>query len=120
MTTAYEQAATPEDLARLWVDRANAGDADGLAALYEKDAVMVFPMGVEHVGRDAIRTAFAHMLQHYTHFESEETLPTLRTGDIALTSTSPADRSRGRYQVARRQPDGTWLRILHSSGYFDE
>jgi uncharacterized protein (TIGR02246 family) len=120
MATVREQAAEPEDLARIWVERANEGDAEGLAALYEQDAVMVFPMGVEHVGRDAIQAAFAYMLKNYSHFEMEETLPTLRTGDIALTSTSPADRSRGRYQVARRQPDGTWLRILHSSGYFDE
>ncbi|MFE5734322.1 YybH family protein [Streptomyces sp. NPDC056528] len=120
MTTARERAQEPEDLARLWVDRANAGDAEGLAELYEPDAVMVFPMGVEHIGREAIRVAFENMLKHYTRFEPEETLPTLRVDDIALTSTSPADRSRGRYQVARRQPDGTWLRILHSSGYFEE
>ncbi|MFJ6750242.1 YybH family protein [Streptomyces sp. NPDC091266] len=120
MTSTRVQATEPEDLARIWVERANAGDAEGLAALYEPDAVMAFPMGVEHVGREAIRAAFEGMLKHVTHFEDEETLPTLRIGDLALTSTSPADRSRGRYQVARRQPDGTWLRILHSSGYFEE
>ena len=43
---------------------------------------------------------------------SEEALPTLRSGDLALTSTRPADESGGRAQVARRQPDGTWLRVL--------
>jgi hypothetical protein len=48
-----------------------------------------------------------------SRFEPEEVLPTLYHGDFALTSTVPADRNRGRYQVARRQPDGTWLRILH-------
>jgi uncharacterized protein (TIGR02246 family) len=121
MSSSVRRRATdPEDLARIWVELANAGDADGLAELYEPEAVMAFPMGVHHVGRDAIRDAFAEMLKHYTHFEEEEALPTLLMGDLALTSTYARDVSRGRYQVARRQPDGTWLRVLHSSGYFQE
>jgi uncharacterized protein (TIGR02246 family) len=121
MSSSVRRKATdPEDLARIWVELANAGDADGLAELYEPEAVMAFPMGVHHVGRDAIRDAFAEMLKHYTHFEEEEALPTLLMGDLALTSTYARDVSRGRYQVARRQPDGTWLRVLHSSGYFQE
>lgn len=115
-----KRASTPEDLARIWVELANAGDAEGLAELYEPTAIMAFPMGVHHVGREAIRDAFAEMLKHFTHFEEEEALPTLVVGDIALTSTFAKDVSRGRYQVARRQPDGTWLRILHASGYFEE
>jgi hypothetical protein len=36
----------------------------------------------------------------------------VRTGDLALTSTRPADDAVARAQVARRQPDGTWLRVL--------
>jgi uncharacterized protein (TIGR02246 family) len=121
MSTSLRRKATaPEDLARIWVELANAADADGLAELYEPDAVMAFPMGVHHVGRQAIRDAFTEMLKHYTYFEEEVALPTLVTGDIALTSTHAKDASSGRYQVARRQPDGTWLRILHSSGYFEE
>ncbi|MFF6786390.1 SgcJ/EcaC family oxidoreductase [Streptomyces sp. NPDC012510] len=118
MTTARECAKTPEDLARIWVELANAGDAEGLAELYEPDAVMAFPIGNTIVGREAIREAFEQMLRMQSHYEMEESLPTLRHGDLALTSTVPADHSTGRYQVARLQPDGTWLRILHSSGYF--
>ncbi|MFC9427825.1 YybH family protein [Streptomyces sp. NPDC056987] len=117
MTTARERAKTPEDLARIWVELANSGDAEGLAELYEPDAVMAFPIGNTIVGREAIRKAFGQMLRAQTHYEMEEALPTLRHGDLALTSTVPADHSTGRYQVARLQPDGTWLRILHSSGY---
>jgi ketosteroid isomerase-like protein len=119
MSTERERATEPEDLARLWLDRANAGDAEGLAELYEPDAVLAFPIGVNHVGRAAIRGAFEEMLKHFSSFPPEESLPSLLNGDLALTSTYPADNSRGRYQVARRQPDGTWLRILHSSGYVD-
>jgi hypothetical protein len=52
------------------------------------------------------------MLAAASEFRPEEPLPTLRFGDLALTSTRPADNTGGRVQVARRQPDGTWLRIM--------
>jgi hypothetical protein len=53
------------------------------------------------------------MLAHASlPFRPEEPLPTVRYGDLALTSTRPADNTGGRVQVARRQPDGTWLRIM--------
>ena len=43
--TRHGRANEPEDLARLFVERANAGDAAGLADLYEPDAVLGFPPG---------------------------------------------------------------------------
>lgn len=112
MSAEYERAAEPEDLARLFVERANAGDADGLAELYESDAVLAYPPGSETVGREAIREVCARMLEHVSHFELEEALPTVRNGDLALTSTRPADDTGGRVQLVRRQPDGTWLRVI--------
>ncbi len=45
-------------------------------------------------------------------FEPESPLPTLVSGDIALTSTVARDGTGIRVQVARRRPDGTWLRLL--------
>ncbi len=107
-----ERADTPEDLARLFVARANAGDAEGLSELYEPDAVLGFPPGAETVGRAAIRAVFDQMLADPPPFTVEEPLPTLRHGDLALTATRSADGTGGRAQVARRQPDGSWLRIL--------
>jgi ketosteroid isomerase-like protein len=102
----------PEDLTRLFVERANAGDAEGLAALYETDAVMAYPPGETTVGRAAIQALWEQVLSHAPTFTPEAPLPTLISGDIALTSTPPADGSGARAQVARRQPDGTWLRLL--------
>jgi uncharacterized protein (TIGR02246 family) len=107
-----EKALEPEDLTRLFVERANDGDADGIAALYEQDAVMAYPPGSQTVGRDAIRALWASVLAHAPHFEQESPLPTLISGDIALTSTAPKDGAGARAQVARRQADGTWLRLL--------
>jgi uncharacterized protein (TIGR02246 family) len=108
----YEKAMRPEDLTRLFVARSNAGDAAGVAALYEPDAVLAYPPGGQTVGRDAIEALWAKVLAHAPHFEPEEPLPTLISGDIALTSTPPKAGTGARAQVVRRQPDGSWLRLL--------
>ncbi len=102
----------PEDLTRLFVERANAKDAAGIAALYEENAVMAYPPGQVTRGRDAIRTFWEENLKNVPKFQPEEPLPTLISGDIALTSTPPKDGSGARAQVVRRQPDGRWLRLL--------
>jgi ketosteroid isomerase-like protein len=110
--TSQEKAMRPEDITRLFVERSNAGDADGVAALYEADAVMAYPPGSQTVGRAAIRDVWAAVLEHKPHFEQEEPLPTLVSDGIALTSTPPRDGAGARAQVVRRQPDGSWLRLL--------
>jgi ketosteroid isomerase-like protein len=105
-------AISPEDLTRLFVERANAGDAEGLAALYELDAVVAFPPGQMTVGRPAIQALYERMLEAKPQFKLEKPLPTLRSGDIALTATPALDEAGARAQLVRRQPDGTWLRVL--------
>jgi uncharacterized protein (TIGR02246 family) len=107
-----EKAQHPEDLTRLFVERSNAGDAEGVALLYEEDAVMAYPPGGQTLGRAAIQALWERVLANSPHFEPEAPLPTLITGDIALTSTPPKDGSGARAQVVRRQPDGSWLRVL--------
>ena len=95
-----------------FVERANTGDAAGVAALYEEDAVMAYPPGSQTRGREAIRAFRAKVLSDAPHFQPEPPLPTLLSGDLALTSTPPGDGAGARAQVARRQPDGSWLRVL--------
>ncbi|WP_156758338.1 YybH family protein [Actinokineospora pegani] len=106
------KATTPEDLARLFVERANARDAEGLSLLYEPDAVLAFPPGSTTRGREAIQAVCEQLLTHGGEFTTEKALPTIHHGDLALTSTHPADGTGGRTQIARRQPDGTWLRVI--------
>ncbi|MDX3853203.1 YybH family protein [Streptomyces sp. AK02-01A] len=108
----YEKAMRPEDITRLFVERSNAGDADGVAALYEENATMAYPPGEQTVGREAIRALWARVLAGGPRFELEQPLPTLISGGIALTSTPPGDGAGARAQVVRRQPDGSWLRLL--------
>jgi ketosteroid isomerase-like protein len=107
-----EYATTPEDITRLFVERANAGDAEGLAALYEPEAAIGYPPGEVTVGRAAIQVLLDRMLANAPRFEPEQPLPTLVSGDIALTSTIARDGTGVRAQVARRQADGIWLRLL--------
>ncbi|MGW0788303.1 YybH family protein [Streptomyces sp. NPDC002911] len=107
-----EKALRPEDITRLFVERSNAGDAAGVAALYEEEAVLAFPPGEVTVGREAIRALWEKVLADRPRFEQEPPLPTLVSGGIALTSTPPKDGAGARAQVVRRQPDGSWLRVL--------
>jgi uncharacterized protein (TIGR02246 family) len=110
--TTREKALRPEDLTRLFVDLSNAGDAEGVAQLYEEHAVIAYPPGSQTVGRAAIQALWEKVLVNRPHFEQEATLPTLISGDIALTSTAPKDDAGARAQVVRRQADGSWLRVL--------
>ena len=112
MSGEYVGALTPEDITRLFVERANAGDADGIADLYEEDAVMAFPPGQLTRGREAIRDLMAKAFSGQQTVAVEQSLPTLYAGDIALTATPSADDKGTRVQVVRRQPDGTWKRVI--------
>jgi ketosteroid isomerase-like protein len=108
----HDTAQRPEDIARLFVERANASDAEGLAALYEAVAVLAYPPGSQATGHAEILALCRQLVDAGVKFEVEEPLPTLHFEDLALTSTRPADGTGGRVQVARRQADGSWLRII--------
>jgi len=100
------RAIEPEDLGRLFMERGNAGDLDGLVELYEPTAVLAFPSGKVTIGRQAIRRVYAELLGTKPKFQGE-VQPALLNGDLALTSTRFS--SGATAEVARRQPDGTWL-----------
>lgn len=58
-TETARRALQPEDLGRLFLERASAGDVDGVVALYEPGAVLAFPPG--HL---AIRVLVARPARH--------------------------------------------------------
>jgi ketosteroid isomerase-like protein len=111
MHAGAEHATHPEDLSRLVVERLNAGDVDGLTALYEPDAVLALPDGRVATGSDEIRRAYQRLVADRPQFEPGRQQPTLISGDLALTSSRLANGA-VTVEVARRQPDGTWLWVL--------
>jgi len=114
--TAHE----PEEAHRLWGERFNAADLDGLLALYEPNATLVPQPGQAASGAEAIREALGGFLDLKLAFDWVETRPAIRAGDLALLHSrwtlsgtgpdgSPLNLSGTTADVVCRQPDGTWL-----------
>lgn len=108
--TSKEAATEPNDLGKYFVERANAGDVDGMVALYEPDAVLAFPPGSRATGHAEIRAVFERMVAAGTVIAPGRQQPALVNGDLALTATTLANGA-VTAEIARRQPDGSWLRV---------
>lgn len=107
-----EKALRPEDIGRLFVRRINAGDVEGLVALYESNAVLITgPDSDIAIGRGKIRDFYSKLLTDKPRFEKGEERPPIQNGDLALTS-SRLKNGIVTAEVARRQPDGSWLWII--------
>jgi ketosteroid isomerase-like protein len=106
-----EPARHPQDLERLLISRQHAGDIEGMVALFEADAVIDSSDGRLTWGRDAIRAFFIEVVATGRKFQVGEQRPALINGDLALTSTLLPDGS-VTSEVARQQPDGTWLWVI--------
>jgi enoyl-CoA hydratase len=112
----------PQELGRLFAEHVNAGDMDGLLALYEESATFVGLDGSSACGSDAIRERLAALLA----MTPEITLTNSRAvmaGDVALMSNqwrmslgaeggAPTGLDGMSTEVARRQPDGGWLYVI--------
>lgn len=118
-------AMTPEQIHRLFEDAFNDGDIDNLMLLYEPDAVLVPQPGSVATGTEQVRAA----LQGYLGLNGRITLDTklvLSVGDLAYMSNtwslngtgpdgSPLTLGATTAEVARRQPDGTWLYVIDNA-----
>ncbi len=101
----------PQDLARMLIARERAGDADGMAALYEPNAILDCGGGRLAVGREAIRSFYAGLIASGIQFELGDQREALVGEDLALTSTRLPNGNLTA-EVARRQSDGTWLWVI--------
>ena len=119
-------ATEPEQIHRLFEQAFNAGDLDGLVALYEPDAVLVPQPGVVVEGIDGIRDSLGWLLDRNGRITVESKL-VLRVGDLAYLSNrwsltggtmpdgSAADLEATTAEVARRQADGGWLYVIDNA-----
>jgi ketosteroid isomerase-like protein len=103
-----EPALCPEDLAKFFILRANAGDVEGLVALYEPDAILACGDGQTVIGSEAIRRFYTELLATRPQFTPGEQASPLQNGDVALTS-SRLGNGNVTAEVARRQSNGMWL-----------
>jgi len=112
----------PEDWPRQFEEQLNAGDLDGVMALYEPEARFVTPTGEILVGRDAIRKVLGGLVQAKTQFHSR-VVRAVVVGEIAQLYTDfegISEDDSGKtvpvhsraIEVLRRQPDGSWKLIM--------
>lgn len=118
------KATKPEELGQLWLERASAGDIDGILDLYEPDAAMYFK-GRASAGHDALRAAYEAMLAGRPQLVAFANGTPRVVGDLALTSTvlpleNPVLSGAITAEVARRQPDGTWLWVIDQANILPE
>lgn len=104
----HKPAEEPNDLERFFVERANAGDVEGLVALYESNATLACGDGEVVIGIDQIRNFFVRFLASRPKLSPCVQAPALCSGNLALTS-SRLDNGDITAEIARRQPDGHWL-----------
>lgn len=101
----------PQELEPLLVARADAGDIDGMVALYEPNAVVAVGGGKFARGANEIRQFFANLLATGFVFHAGEQYPAILNGQLALTSSRYPNGTISS-EVARQQEDGTWLWII--------
>jgi ketosteroid isomerase-like protein len=106
-----DHARDPQDLERLLVTRQRLGDLQGMAALYEQDAVLNPGDGQLIRGKKAIEAFFGILVSQGRKFEFGDQRAAIIAGDLALTSTRLPNGT-VTAEIARRQSEGTWLWVV--------
>ena len=122
---------TPADQARIrsadsaFMAAANAGDADGIAAVYAEDAALLAPNLPPQKGHEAIKSFWGGFLDAYTvRFElASDTIE--GRGDLAYNQGHyrftavpkakgvPGVADEGKFlEILKKQPDGSWKYIV--------
>lgn len=113
----------PEDWSGEFTRRLNAGDLEGVVALYDPAARFVPPDGSETLaGRDRIRPVLAGLIAAKTQLRSQ-VLQTVVADDIAILYSDFEGTQVGKsgktvemrshaIEVLRRHPDGGWRLIM--------
>ncbi len=126
MTTTAAGVPAPELLELRFAECVADGDLDGILRLYDADAVVSLPRGREAAGHEAIRSAFAAALGAGVlgagvlgagalgAGSAERAARAVRCGDVAMTTSTSPDGT-VQTQVARREPDGSWVWVRDGS-----
>src|SRR5262245_40758559 len=109
-------AKSPEEICKLFAQYMATGDLDALLGLYDAEAVFLNQAGEVKRGEAGLREVVAHLATARARF-TYNIRQISQSGDIALMHTdwkisSPEQMSSYAIEVARRQPDGTWLWLI--------
>jgi uncharacterized protein (TIGR02246 family) len=119
-------ATEPGQMHSLFEQAFNAGDIEALMALYEPEATLIPQPGTVAEGTAAIREALRWFLDRGGRIALDTKL-VLRVGDLAFLANrwsltgatmpdgTPAQLGATTAEVARRQPDGTWLYVIDNA-----
>jgi uncharacterized protein (TIGR02246 family) len=119
-------ATEPEQMHGLFEQAFNASDLEALMALYEPDAALIPQPGVVAEGTAAIRESLRWFIERGGQITLDTKL-VVRVGGLAFLSNrwsltgatmpdgSPAELGATTAEVARRQPDGTWLYVIDNA-----
>ena len=119
-------ATEPEQIHGMFEQAFNAGDIESLMALYEPHAPLVPQPGAIAEGSAAIHESMRWFLDRGGRI-SLETKLVLRVGDLAYLANrwaltgatmpdgSPAKLGATTAEVARLQPDGSWLYVIDNA-----
>ncbi|MFI8825376.1 DUF4440 domain-containing protein [Streptomyces sp. NPDC053431] len=118
-----DAARSPQELGELFVRHLTAGDLDRLAALYEPGALLVSASGTTATGAESVRESLRQYVEDGVRIGLEPRR-VHETGDLALLSSVATVDAPGRprmttttTEVARRQPDGRWLYVVHGGAW---
>lgn len=112
-----KKAESPEDITQLALARAAAGDAAGIADLYEPDAILVIDNdGNTASGKESIKIFYEQLLKSNPNFGSVIQRSVLKNGNLALSSSKLTD-GRVTAEVARLQSDNTWIWIIDNPAF---
>jgi ketosteroid isomerase-like protein len=119
-------ATEPDQMHSLFELAFNTGDIDALMALYEPNAALVPQPGALAEGPAAIRESLRWCLDRRGRISLDAKL-VLRVGDLAYLANrwsltggsmpdgSPAELGATTAEVARLQPDGSWLYVIDNA-----
>jgi uncharacterized protein (TIGR02246 family) len=110
---------SPELTANMFIERFNAGDAEGMVQLYEEDAVFTYDGEEKAIGRAQIQRALAGFMMAKLKMRGR-TVSTYIAGDLALTrmkwemldSNDVVQSTSTSCEVQKRGPDGLWRFML--------
>lgn len=116
-------ARTPAAVDHLFEERANAGDIEGLLALYEPGATFVAGPETLLVGRESIRGYLAPLIESKARMDMGDITVVPLDDNLAVlhhdwrATLTDADGKQTEMsgkatEVVRRQSDGTWLFLL--------